>query len=94
MWSLRCLRVRAGHHGGGISPALIEGAVDFAAANVAPAVEAYPVDDDGAKVDRTMAFVSLRSWFERAGFEKAADTTSVVDGFPRILMRRPLSRAL
>lgn len=32
--------------------------------------------------------------FERAGFEKAADTTSVVDGFPRILMRRPLSRAL
>lgn len=48
------------------------------------------MDNDGAKVDRTMACVSLRSWFERAGFEKAADTTSLVDGFPRILMRRPL----
>lgn len=90
VWSLWCLRVRAGHRGGGISRALIEGAVDFAAANGAPAVEAYPVDNDGAKVDLTMAFVGLRSWFERAGFEKAADTTSVVDGFPRILMRRPL----
>jgi len=28
--------------------------------------------------------------FERAGFTKVADTTSVVGGFPRIVMRRTL----
>jgi len=51
-------------------------------------VEAYPVDNDGAKVDLTMAYVGTRAMFERAGFSKVADTTSVLNGFPRLLMRR------
>jgi hypothetical protein len=37
-----------------------------------------------------MAYVGTRSLFERAGFTKAADTTSGSGGFPRILMRRAL----
>ena len=90
VWSLWCVRVRAGHRGGGITRALIDGAVDFAAKNGAPVVEAYPVDNGREKVDLTMAFVGLRRWFERAGFEKAADTTSTLDRFPRVLMRRDL----
>jgi GNAT superfamily N-acetyltransferase len=88
VWSLWCIRVRPGHRGRGISHALIEGAVDHARERGAPAVEAYPLDNRGAKVDLTMAYPGLRRNFEAAGFVHAADTTSVLNGFPRVLMRR------
>ena len=90
VWSLWCIRVRAGQRGRGVTRSLIEGAVAFAASHGAPAIEAYPVDNGGRQVDRTMAFVGLRGWFERARFVKAADTGSTLDGFPRVLMRRDL----
>lgn len=90
VWSVWCIRVRPGHRGQGISHALLAGAVGFARANGAPAVEGYPVDNDGEKVDLTMAYVGTRRLFERAGFRKAADTDSVINGFPRVLMRLDL----
>ena len=62
----------------------------FARANGAAAIEGYPVDNDDARVDLTMAYVGTRSLFERAGFVKAADTSSVVNGFPRVVMRLDL----
>lgn len=74
----------------GISHALIAGAVEFARAHGAPAIEAYPLDSSGAKVDVTMAYAGLRENFERAGFTHAADTTSVLAGHPRVLMRLDL----
>ncbi|UFU07831.1 GNAT family N-acetyltransferase [Ruania halotolerans] len=91
VWSLWCIRVRPGFRGQGISHALIAGALDHARARGAPAVEAYPLDNDGAKVDRTMAYPGLRKNFEAAGFTYAADTSSVLSGFPRVLMRHPLT---
>ena len=39
------------------------------------------------KVDLTMAYVGTRSLFERVGFVKAADTSAVSGGFPRVIMR-------
>ena len=39
-----------------------------------------------------LAYVGTRSLFERAGFSKAADTRSVINGFPRVLMRLRLLR--
>jgi GNAT superfamily N-acetyltransferase len=90
VWSIWCVRVRPGHRGQGIAHALVRGAADYAAAKGAPAVEGYPVDNQGRKVDLTMAFVGTRSLFEKAGFTKAADTTAVAGGFPRVLMRRLL----
>lgn len=87
VWSLWCVRVRPGHRKQGISHALIAGAVEFARAHGAPAVEAYPLDNGDAKVDLTMAYPGLRKNFERAGFTYAADTTSVLAGHPRVLMR-------
>ena len=90
VWSLWCIRVRPGHRGQGISHALLAGAVDFARDHGAPAVEGYPVDNRGEKVDLTMAFVGTRGLFEAAGFVKAADTASVAGGFPRVLMRLDL----
>ncbi|WP_411701488.1 GNAT family N-acetyltransferase [Conyzicola sp.] len=90
VWSVWCLRVRPGHRGQGITAALIDGAVDYARASGAPAVESYPVDNAGKKVDQTMAFVGTRGMFERAGFSKAADTDSASGGIPRIVMRLAL----
>lgn len=91
VWSIWCFRVRAGHRRRGIAQALLEGAVEHARGHGAPAVEGYPVDNGGSRVDTTMAFVGTRSMFERAGFAKAADTSSVLNGFPRVLMRRALA---
>jgi GNAT superfamily N-acetyltransferase len=91
VWSAWCIRVRPGHRGRGISHALLEGAVDYARSCGAPAVEGYPVDNQGEKVDLTMAYVGTRAMFERAGFAKVSDTDSVSGGFPRVLMRHALS---
>ena len=90
VWSVWCLRVRPGHRGSGVSHRLLEGAVAYAREQGAPAVEGYPVDNAGAKVDLTMAYVGTRALFERAGFVKVADTTSVSGGFPRVLVRKDL----
>lgn len=90
VWSVWCIRVRPGYRRRGISHDLLAGAVAYARSQGAPAVEGYPVDNQGRKVDLTMAFVGTRKLFEDAGFSKAADTTSVAAGFPRVLMRLDL----
>lgn len=90
VWSVWCIRVRPGHRGRGISHGLLDGAVAYARSQQAPAIEGYPVDNLGKKVDLTMAYVGTRTLFERAGFTKAADTDSVSGGFPRVIMRRNL----
>jgi len=90
VWSVWCIRVRPGYRGRGISHALLDGAVAYARSQGAPAIEGYPVDNHGKKVDLTMAYVGTRKLFEAAGFSKATDTTSVTGGFPRVLMRLDL----
>ena len=87
VWSVWCIRVRPGHRGRGISHALLDGAAGYARARGAPAVEGYPVDNQGRKVDPTMAYVGTRKLFEQAGFVKVADTAAVSGGFPRVVMR-------
>lgn len=89
-WSIWCVRVRPGYRKRGITHALIDGAVEFARTHGAPAIEAYPVDNRGKKVDQTMAFVGTRAMFEKAGFTLAAPTDAVSGGFPRVVMRRDL----
>jgi GNAT superfamily N-acetyltransferase len=90
VWSLWCIRVRPGHRGTGIAHHLVAGAVEFARGRGAPAIESYPVENGGQKVDLTMAYVGTRRLFERAGFVKVADTGSVINRFPRVLMRLDL----
>jgi GNAT superfamily N-acetyltransferase len=90
VWSAWCIRVRPGHRKRGIAHALLEGAVAYARSQRAPAIEGYPVDNDGRRVDLTMAYVGTRALFERAGFAKVADTDAVSGGFPRVVMRLAL----
>jgi hypothetical protein len=48
------------------------------------------VDNQGEKVDLTMAHVGTRKLFEAVGFTEAGDTASVSWGFPRVVMRLDL----
>jgi GNAT superfamily N-acetyltransferase len=92
VWTAWCFRVRPGHRRKGVLDRLLRGAIAFARERGAPALEGYPVDNRVERVDQTMAFVGFRDMFERAGLTKAADTTSVSGGFPRVVMRLDLRR--
>lgn len=91
VWSIICVVVRGGHRRQGVSTPLLEGAVAFAAAHGAPAVEAYPVDPGGRRMDTTMAFVGTRSMFEKVGFEVVGETAATASQMTRLVMRRMLS---
>jgi hypothetical protein len=90
VWSIICVVVRTGHRRQGVVGHLLEGAVAYAAAQGAPAVEAHPVDPPG-RMDTTMAFVGTRSMFEKAGFSVVGTTDAVASRMPRIIMRRTLA---
>jgi GNAT superfamily N-acetyltransferase len=87
VWSVICVVVRGGHRKQGVTTAMLEGAVTYAAAQGAPAVEAYPVDPPG-RMDLTMAFVGTRAMFEKVGFEVVGRTDAVASKMPRLVMRR------
>lgn len=90
VWSIICVVVRGGHRKQGVTRPLIEGAVDFARSHGAPAVEAYPVDPGGKRMDLTMAFVGTKAMFETAGFEVIGQSDAVASKMPRLIMRRVL----
>jgi GNAT superfamily N-acetyltransferase len=89
VWSIICVVVRPGHRRQGVTGQLIAGAVEYAAAQGAPAVEAYPVDPEG-RMDLTMAFVGTKAMFDKAGFRQVGTTDAVASRMPRIVMRREL----
>lgn len=89
VWSIVCVVVRSGHRRQGVTAPLLEGAVAYAAAHEAPAVESYPVDPSG-RMDLTMAFVGTKSMFDRAGFRVVGTTDAVASGMARLVMRRDL----
>lgn len=47
VWSTICVVVRPGYRRQGVTAALLEGALAYAASHDAPAVESYPVDPQG-----------------------------------------------
>ncbi len=89
VWSIICVVVRGGHRRQGVVGHLLEGAVAYAAAAGAPAVEAHPVEPSG-RMDTTMAFVGTRSMFVMAGFSVGGTTDAVASRMPRLVMRRTL----
>ena len=89
VWSIVCLVVRSGYRKQGVTEHLIQGAVGYAAANGAQAVEAHPVDPDG-RMDLTMAFVGTTSLFAKGGFVVVGRTEATASGMPRLIMRRDL----
>jgi GNAT superfamily N-acetyltransferase len=90
VWSIICVVIRGGYRRQGYTTPLINGAVEYAAARGAPAVESYPVDPGSGRIDLTMAFVGTRAMFANAGFEVAGSTDAVASKLPRLVMRRTL----
>jgi GNAT superfamily N-acetyltransferase len=79
VWSVVCLYVVGEARGSGVAAALLEGAVDYARASGAVAVEGYPVTPDM----KSYTHMGPLAVFERAGFE---DVTP--PGRTRKVMRR------
>ena len=90
VWSIICVVIRGGYRRQGYTTPLINGAVEYAAARGAPAVESYPVDPGSGRIDLTMAFVGTRAMFANAGFEVVGSTDAVASKLPRLVMRRTL----
>lgn len=90
VWSVLCFLVRVGHRRQGVARALLDGAIEVARAAGAPALEAYPVDPEGARVDVAFGYVGFTPMFERAGFRRVVETAARSDRRARILMRLEL----
>ncbi|MBZ9594418.1 MULTISPECIES: GNAT family N-acetyltransferase [Streptomyces] len=90
VWSVTCFVVRKEFRGKGVASGLLEGAVEHARANGAPAVEGYPVDPEGGRVNPTLAYVGTMDMFERAGFRRLRRTEAKSDKRHRWIMRRDL----
>jgi GNAT superfamily N-acetyltransferase len=87
VWSVVCFLTRPGFRRRGIAAALLAGAVSYARDCGAPALEGYPVDAAGARIDSTFAYVGTTSMFEAAGFRRIADTSARSARRPRVVMR-------
>lgn len=85
LWSIVCFYIAPGRRGWGIGRALLDAAVEFAAANGADVVEGYAVDPTRRKFGNAELYTGTVAMFEAAGFERVhqAKPTS------RIVMRRP-----
>lgn len=90
VWSVVCFVVRPGYRRRGVTHALLQGAVEYAREQSAPAVEGYPVDPGGDRIQQTAAYVGTTSVFEAAGFRRVERTQAVADRRPRWLMRLDL----
>jgi GNAT superfamily N-acetyltransferase len=90
VWSIVCFMVRVGYRRRGVARALLRGAIDYARDQGAPALEAYPIDAAGQRLDVAFAYVGFTSMFEAAGFERVVETAAHSAGRPRVLMRLPL----
>ncbi len=92
VWSIVCFVVRPQYRRQGLARMLLEGAVEFARACGAPAIEGYPIDpSSGGKISSALAYVGTTGLFESVGFVRAAPTSSKSGGAERWLMRLDVS---
>src|ERR671918_199014 len=71
VWSIVCFFVPSEARGRGMADRMLKAAVDYARANGARLVEAYPVEKPGRSHPDSM-FFGARSMFDRAGFTEVA----------------------
>ena len=91
VWSVVCFVVRAGYRRRGVARALLDGAVAYAREHGAPAIEGYPVDTGGGRINVSSAYVGTVGMFRRAGFEVVGETTATSGRLTRWVMRRDLA---
>jgi GNAT superfamily N-acetyltransferase len=91
IWAIVCFLVRVGYRRRGVARALLQGAIEYARSHGAPALEAYPVDPGGKRIDVTFAYVGTLPMFEQAGFRRISETAARSAGLPRWIMRLELA---
>jgi GNAT superfamily N-acetyltransferase len=91
VWSAVCFVVRPGFRRRGLMHDLLDGALSHAGDMGAAAVEGYPVDPAGDRIDQTSGYVGTVGLFEAHGFTRLAQTTGRRGGKPRWLVRRNLT---
>jgi GNAT superfamily N-acetyltransferase len=91
VWSIVCFLVRSGYRRRGVARALLQGAIACARGYGAPALEAYPVDPGGKRIDTAFAYVGTLAMFEQEGFRRVMETSARSAGLPRWLMRLELA---
>ncbi len=91
VWAIVCFLVRVGYRRRGMAHALLQGVIAYAREQGAPALEAYPVDPGGKRIDVTFAYVGTVPMFAQAGFRRVSETTARSAGLPRWLMRLELA---
>lgn len=91
VWSVICLVIRPAFRRQGLARHLLSGAIDYARAQGAPMLEAYPIDPEGRRVSSAFAYVGTTALFESLGFERVIVTDSKSAGLTRWLMRRNLT---
>ena len=87
VWSIGCFQIRPGYRRQGIARALLDAVVAAARRDGAPAVEAYPIDPDGRRVEVGAGYVGIASMFDAAGFRRVLVTDGHSGRMQRILMR-------
>ena len=91
VWSVVCFVVRPGYRRRGVARALLDGGIAYARSCGAVALESYPVDSGGARINTSFAYVGTTGLFEAAGFRRMLETKSRSARLPRWLMRLELS---
>ena len=90
-WVAVCFVVRPKFRRQGLMNILLNGAVEHARAHGAEVVEGYPMESDTpGKTDMISGYVGTTRMFERAGFERVAETSAHSGGRVRWIMRKEL----
>jgi GNAT superfamily N-acetyltransferase len=91
VWSIVCFVVAKRARGQGVARALLDGAIAYARAHGAPALEAYPVEvAPGTRIDSANVYKGTLAMFERAGFEVVERRLAQGAKTPRPIVRLAL----
>jgi GNAT superfamily N-acetyltransferase len=89
-WSVVCFYIARRRRGEGIAHDLLDGAVAYALANRAPAIEGYARDATDTRLSPDVAYPGTVRLFESAGFREIARYLPPGGGTARVTMRREL----
>lgn len=90
VWAVVCFHVRVGYRRQGVTEELLHGAVEYVRRHGAPALEGYPIDPRGRRVNTADVYVGTTGMFELAGFHRVSQTGATSARLPRWRMRLDL----
>ena len=89
-WSVVCFYIARQRRGEGIARSLLGGAIAYAHANGAPAIEGYARDATDSRLSADIAYPGTVRLFEAAGFREVARYLPPAGATARVTMRLEL----